>query len=119
MKDTNRTEWLDDLTKDNLVSVVREAVADLASKQSPVVWERRVRDRLTEYGVPHRRERTALQAAHDRGVIVYMSRRVVPSENKSMMVTAVCELADLDDPPKRLIGALNTRIHGLGSNIDT
>jgi hypothetical protein len=93
------------------VQVVLDALDELATDDDPVVWEPHLRVQLTDLGLRRGRINAALRAAHARGHIVHMARRVVRCEDEATMRAAVVALAEDDNPPRRMIGELNKRIH--------
>ncbi len=97
--------------EDEPVDAVIDAVQELATEDEPVVWEPRLRVTLHDLGLRRGRTNAALRAADARGHICHMGQRVVRCDSENSMRTAVRHLAEQDDPPRRMIGELNKRIH--------
>jgi len=93
------------------VQSVMDALAELTTEDEPVVWEPRLRVTLHDLGLRRGRTNAALRAADARGHICHMGQRVVRCDSEDAKRTAVRHLAEQDDPPRRMIGELNKRIH--------
>jgi len=93
------------------VDVLVDTLAEFTTDDEPFLWEPRLRVKLIDAGLRRGRINAALRAADARGHICHMEQRVVRCDSEDSIRTAVRHLAEQDDPPRRMIGELNKRIH--------
>ena len=107
---TRDTDKFEPPRDDEPVDVLVEALDKETSVDEPMLWEPRLRVKLDDRGMKQGRTNAALRAADARGHICHMNFEVVNCKNEDYIRQAVIELANLDEPPRRMIGTLNERL---------